>query len=151
MGSIFSEDFREFTEALNAARVRYMLLGGYAVILFGYDRSTGDMDVWVERTSENYTRLVRAFRLFGMPVFDMSEAAFLNHEVTDVFSFGVPPASVEILTNPKGVAFADCYPRSSWYEHEGLSIRLIGKSDLLAAKRAVARPRDLDDIKRLGK
>jgi len=149
MGSIFNLDFQDFIRALNDAEVRYMLLGGYAVILFGYDRTTGDMDVWVERTVGNYERLEKAFLLFGMPLFDMTEVAFLNVHDSDVFSFGSPPSSIELLTNPKGVVFDDCYSRSNWHEHEGLKLRLIAKEDLLVAKRAVARPRDIDDIRRL--
>ena len=148
MVSIFNDDFRDFIGALNGAGVRYMLLGGYAVILHGYDRTTGDMDVWVERTPENYQRLAAAFSAFGMPTFDMTADNFLDSSRMDVVSFGVPPTSIEILTNPMGVDSANRYPRSIWYEHEGLSIRLIARDDL-TAERAVGRPRDLDDIGRL--
>lgn len=48
--NIFNEDFREFLLALNEKGVRYLLVGGFAVILHGYSRTTGDMDIWVERT-----------------------------------------------------------------------------------------------------
>lgn len=149
MASLFNPDFRDFIEELNRAEVRYMLLGGYAVVLYGYDRTTGDMDVWVEATSENYTRLAGAFRHFGMPVFDMTETRFLG-EADDVFTFGVPPTSIELLTAPKGVDFSDCYDRSAWIEHEGLRLRLIAKADLFVAKRAAGRARDLDDLEQLG-
>jgi hypothetical protein len=52
---------------------------------------TGDMDIWVNRTKENYSRLVLAFNEFRLPVFDMTEDKFLNPESADVFSFGRPP------------------------------------------------------------
>jgi hypothetical protein len=54
MGNIFNQDFRYFISALNQEEVRYILVGGYSVILHGYSRTTGDMDLWVERSSENY-------------------------------------------------------------------------------------------------
>jgi predicted nucleotidyltransferase len=54
---IFNKDFQEFIQALNEANVKYMLVGGYAVILRGYSRSTGDMDIWVEKTRENFENL----------------------------------------------------------------------------------------------
>ncbi len=150
MSSIFNDDFQDFIRALNTCNVEYMLLGGYAVILYGYDRTTGDMDVWVNRTLDNYRRLQQAFLHFGMPLFDMNQEAFLDPETTDVFSFGLPPSSIDLLTNPKGVDFEDCYCRAVWLEHDRLPIRLICKADLIHAKQAVGRPRDLDDIARLG-
>ena len=77
MGNIFNSDFRDFIAALNNNEVRYMLVGGYSVILHGYSRTTGDMDLWVERTKENYLKIRKSFEEFGMPVFDMSEENFL--------------------------------------------------------------------------
>ena len=78
-GIILKEkDFRDFINALNINNVRYILVGGYSVILHGHPRTTGDMDIWVDRTSENYKRISSAFLFFGMPVFDMTEYRFLN-------------------------------------------------------------------------
>ncbi|MBI1692689.1 MAG: hypothetical protein FYV88_4120, partial [Bacteroidetes bacterium] len=61
MGNIFNTDFRDFIAALNRNQVRYILVGGYSVILHGYPRTTGDMDIWVERSKENYLKLKEAF------------------------------------------------------------------------------------------
>jgi hypothetical protein len=57
MGNIFNQDFQDFIIALNKCKVEYLLVGGYAVILRGYNRTTGDMDVWVNKTPENYQKL----------------------------------------------------------------------------------------------
>jgi hypothetical protein len=84
MANIFHEDFRDFLNALNKADVRYILVGGYSVVLHGYSRTTGDMDIWMERTSENYNRIIKAFQIFGMPLFDMTEFNFLSHPIWDV-------------------------------------------------------------------
>jgi hypothetical protein len=61
MPDYFNDDFRDFLKALNNNNVEYILVGGMAVILHGYVRTTGDMDVWVKRTKENYGKIVRAF------------------------------------------------------------------------------------------
>ena len=53
MGNIFNNDFQDFISALNNNNVEYLLVGGYSVILHGHSRTTGDMDIWVNRTSEN--------------------------------------------------------------------------------------------------
>jgi len=57
MGNIFNDDFRDFLKSLNNNKVNYILVGGYSVILHGYSRTTGDMDIWVERTKENYIKI----------------------------------------------------------------------------------------------
>jgi hypothetical protein len=52
MGNRFNSDFRDFLLALNKNQVKYILVGGYFVVLHGYSRTTGDMDIWVERTAD---------------------------------------------------------------------------------------------------
>ena len=91
MGNIFNDDFRDFIQALNKHDVQYMLVGGYAVILHGYRRVTGDMDSWVNRTKENYSKIKLAFTEFGLPLFDMTEQRFMDADTADVFSYGRPP------------------------------------------------------------
>ena len=59
MANIFNDDFRDFIDALNKYEVEYLLVGGYAVILNGYRRTTGDMDIWINVTPENYRRLIK--------------------------------------------------------------------------------------------
>lgn len=78
MADYFNEDFRDFLRALHHHKVEYILVGGMAVILHGYVRTTGDMDVWVRKTKGNYKKIVKAFEEFKMPVFDMSETNFLS-------------------------------------------------------------------------
>ena len=56
MLDIFNPDFIDFLELLNKNEVEYLLVGGYAVILHGYIRSTGDMDLWVKKSKDNYLR-----------------------------------------------------------------------------------------------
>ena len=53
MANIFNEDFRDFLLMLNKHEVKYILVGGFAVILHGYSRTTGDMDIWVERVTQH--------------------------------------------------------------------------------------------------
>lgn len=88
MGNIFHDDFRDFIKALNSQQVEYILVGGYSVILYGYARTTGDIDIWVNPVSENYNKLVKSFQEFGMPLFDMTEKNFLHNKSLDVFTFG---------------------------------------------------------------
>lgn len=149
MGNLFNEDFRDFLAALRQHEVRYVLVGGYSVILHGYSRTTGDLDIWVDKTAANYAQLVRAFHEFGMPTFDMTAQNFLDSPHFDVFTFGRPPVAIDIITTLKGVEFAEAFAQATDTEVEGLTIKLIHYQHLLQAKRATGRPRDQNDLDNL--
>lgn len=149
MSNIFNEDFRDFLFALNEAKVKYILVGGFSVILHGYSRTTGDMDIWVERTADNYQNIKLAFLKFGMPVFDMTEENFLYHQVWDVFTFGVPPSAIDLMLKVKGLSFDETYLKATVFIDDNLEIKVIHKDDLIKAKKAAGRPKDLDDLENL--
>jgi len=144
------QDFLEFIQALNENEVRYILAGGYAVVLHGYQRSTGHLDIWAEPTAENYRRLTAAFEDFRMPVFDMTEAHFLNPAEMDVFTFGLAPVAIDIMTKVKGLEFGKAYAKAVKFNlGDGLQVKLLSKEDLIVAKRAAGRAKDFNDIRHL--
>ncbi|HEY0109772.1 MAG TPA: nucleotidyltransferase [Fibrella sp.] len=149
MANLFNNDFQDFLRALRQSQVRYILVGGYSVILHGYSRTTGDMDIWVEKTLDNYLRLSNAFALFGMPTFDMTADNFLNNPAFDVFTFGRQPVAIDIITAIKGLVFDEAYEEASDVEVDGLVVRLIHYNHLLQAKRAAGRARDQNDLDNL--
>jgi len=151
MANIFHEDFSDFIKALNNCQVEYILVGGYSVILHGYSRTTGDLDIWVNTTKDNYKKLADAFSEFGMSLFDMSEDNFLNNRQIDVFTFGRPPVSIDIMKEVKGLEFDEAYKNSNLVEIESISIRLVDYRDLLKAKKATSRSKDINDIENLDK
>lgn len=148
MSHIFNNDFQEFIEALNTSKVEYILVGGYSVIIHGYVRTTGDMDIWVGKTEENYNRILQAFLIFKMQIFDMTLENFLRSEI-DVFRFGVPPSRIDLMTNVLGLSFIETFNRSCIYKYEGFDIRVIHINDLRTAKQVSARPRDINDLDNL--
>ncbi len=145
MGNLFNDDFLDFLSLLNKHDVAYMVVGGFAVNVHGYQRTTGDVDVWVERTAENYKRLSHAFFDFSLPVFDMTLKNFLSDEF-DVFSFGRPPQAIDIITVLKGVSFSEAFAACEYYQQGEIMIRVISRRYLLQAKKASGRFKDLDDI-----
>ena len=149
MDAVLHEDFLDFIKALNANDVEYMVVGGYAVIFHGYPRTTGDLDVWVNKSEENYDRLVSALSDFQMPVFDMTRGNFLNNPQFDVFAFGRSPISIEILNAVKGLDFEKAYANAISKEIDSTPVRFLSRSDLIDAKRAANRPRDINDIENL--
>ena len=104
------------------------------------------MDLWVKKSEANYQKLAKAFFDFKMPVFDMTEDAFLNNPDFDVFTFGRPPVAIDIMTSVKGLDFDECFLNAQHKAAGELQIRLLSLSDLLKAKKASGRPKDIDDI-----
>jgi hypothetical protein len=149
MANIFNEDFRDFIAALNKYEVEYLLVGGYAVILHGYRRSTGDMDIWVNVTADNHRKLIKAYLDFGLPTADISEVNFLRNDDMDVFTYGTPPVCIEILKRVKGCDFDEAYKISKLFDENGLLIRFVHINTLIEAKKASGRYKDLDDIEKL--
>ncbi len=149
MANILNQDFSEFIDSLNKMDVDYLLVGGFAVIYHGYNRTTGDIDIWVNPTKENYRKLKMAFADFGLSLFDMTEDKFLNITDYDVFTFGVPPVCIEILTKVTGVEFNNCFEDATLQKFDGIDVRIIDLRNLLAAKKAAGRFKDLDDIQHL--
>ncbi|WP_339816158.1 hypothetical protein [uncultured Imperialibacter sp.] len=148
MGSIFNQDFEEFIGCLNQHKVDYMLIGGYSVILHGYHRTTGDMDIWVRQDKENYDRLKSAFACFQLPLFDMTLDNFLRTDL-DVFSFGRPPVAIDILTAVKGLIFDEAYRNVEWRALDQLEVCVLGIEDLKKAKKAANRAKDQNDLEHL--
>ena len=146
---ILNEDFRDFIKAFNKAEVEYVIVGGYAVILHGYNRTTGDIDIWVKKTEYNHSKIVQAFEDFKMPLFDMTLENFIKNPKMDVFTFGRPPVCIDIMTDVKGLTFDESFERSKLVEVDDLNIRIIDYNDLLLSKKTSNRPKDQDDIEHL--
>ena len=89
-------DFKEFFELLNSEKVDYLLVGGYAVIYYGYLRATGDIDVWVRVSAQNAEAIRRALTAFGFSTASLNTQMFL--EPQRVFQIGVPPLRIYLLT-----------------------------------------------------
>jgi hypothetical protein len=147
---IFNPDFTDFINYLNQNKVEYMLVGGYAVIIRGYSRSTGDLDIWVNKTIDNFTHLQKALKEFGLPAEAVPEEKFFSNDY-DVFTIGRPPSAIEIMTRLKGVDFSDAFHFSSIETFGDVGIRVIHINHLLQAKKAAARHKDLNDIENLPK
>lgn len=149
MGNIFYDDFRDFLRALNKCDVRYLLVGGYAVIFHGHARTTGDMDIWVDCTTENYMKLKKAFLIFGMPMFDMTQENFLQKEKFDVFRFGRKPVAIDIMTKMADLDFDTCYKELQYFDDDELRLPVVHINALITAKKAAGRNKDFLDLENL--
>ena len=98
---MFSQDFKEFIESLNANHVRYLIIGGYAVAIHSHPRYTKDLDIWVECNNENALAIVQALSQFGMGSLGLIEQDFLTPD--QVVQLGYPPNKIDIHLSISGV------------------------------------------------
>jgi predicted nucleotidyltransferase len=140
-------DFKDLLAAFESARVRYVLLGGYAVIFYGRPRATKDIDVLVSLDEENRERIAEALANFGAPENVVDAARKMTAE--DVVYFGVNPMRVDILGSASGVDFDGVFARAITTSLDGVTVPIIALADLIANKRASGRPRDLEDCAEL--
>jgi len=145
--ALLTPDFKEFLRFLNENRVRYLLVGGYAVGLHGYPCYTKDLDIWVEASQENAERVIKAIEDFGFASLELTPQDFLEPGV--FVQIGYPPVRIDLLTQPSGVVFAECYENREQIEVDGLTIPVIGLEDLRKNKKASGRSQDLADLEKL--
>lgn len=140
-------DFVDLLSAFSRARVRFLVIGGYAVGVHGHPRATKDLDVWVEPTAENSVRVLSALRAFGAPLAGVSATDLTDPD--GVFQIGVVPNRVNLLCAIPGVAFAACWRRRARIVFGGVETPVISKTDLIANKRATGRLQGLADVEAL--
>ena len=146
--NIFNDDFKDFIYFLNQNEVEYIVVGGYAVIIRGYSRSTGYIDIWVNKTEENYIKLQKAIKEFRLPDIAIKKEEFFSDNF-DVFAFGKPPFAIELMTAVKGLDFISTYNNSTIEQINETPVRIIHLQNLLEAKKAAGRSKDLNDIENL--
>jgi hypothetical protein len=142
-----NKDLREFIALLNSTGVKYLVVGGHAVAFHGHPRFTGDIDFYVECSSENANRLASALVQFGFGGLGLGPEAFL--ELETVVQLGRPPHRIDLLTSIDGVQFAPAWEARVPGELDGLPVHFLAKQHLLANKRASGRPQDLADLDKL--
>lgn len=143
-----SKDLREFIALLNSTSVKYVLVGGHAVAFHGYPRFTGDINFFVERSSENAAKLEAVLNDFGFGQLGLKAADFLQPGI--IAQLGRPPNRIDILTSIDGVEFAEAW-NSRIKTSTGVELFVINKELLLRNKRVAGRPQDVADIDRLTK
>lgn len=150
MSSPLPPDFFDLFLCLNEARAEYMLVGGYAVNIHGYLRTTEDLDVWVKASPENAARVFEAMLRFGLPPgLNAAELADISGSPPTGFRFGRRPFAVDLLTSIKGVSFDEAWPTSEIHRVDGLDLRVIGLGKLVQNKRATGRLKDAADVEEL--
>jgi hypothetical protein len=144
-----TQDFREFLQLLDSEKIEYLLIGGYAVALYGYERPTKDIDVWVACDPASQERIAAVLVKFGFAASAIRQPLFTSEK--SVLRIGFPPNRFELLSTIAAVDFADCYARRRVMEIDGLMVPVIDYDDLIRNKSATGRASDRVDVERLQK
>ena len=137
-------NFEDFLKLLNENKVRYLIVGGYAVGYHGFVRATGDLDIFVERSEDNASRILQSYLQFGFKEKDVNPGLFLTEG--NIVRIGFPPVRIELMNSISGVEFKDCIEKAEFADMGSIEVPFIDFENLIRNKRASGRPKDLIDI-----
>jgi len=149
--NIFIEKHQEFIKLLTSAKVDFILIGGYAVIYYGYKRTTGDMDVWLKPDNANKNKLIPVLRELGFNNKGISHIEALDFTKHTAFHFWKEPERIDCLTHISGVSFEEADMQKVITDVEGISVPFIHYNHLILSKITTDRLKDKADIEELQK
>ena len=142
-----NKDFMTLLRAFTKVDVRYLLVGAFAVEHYGQPRTTRHMDLWLDDSAENMERAYRALTEFGAPAIAIDH---LNAAPPlEVVWIGVPPNRIDLAKGIRGLDFAEAWLHRETTELDGIHVNVIGRRDLIAAKRECGRAKDIADAEAL--
>jgi cobalamin biosynthesis Mg chelatase CobN len=141
------KDYRDFLRLLGAKKAKYLIVGGYAYSYHAEPRYTKDIDILVEATRENGTRVVAAIAEFWGMEPGVKAADFLRRDM--IIQLGLAPVRIDIITKCAGIEFQSAWENRIKARYGDLDVLFISLEDLIKNKRAVGRDRDLLDAKYL--
>jgi len=151
MINVLFDEHQEVLRLFNKFGVKYLLVGGYAVIYYGYTRTTGDMDLWIEPSNENKELIIDALGSYGIDKSQLDLLAKQDFTKHVVFSIGSKPVKVDFITKVNLVDFAQALERKQVFDIDGISVSIIQYDDLVLSKFNTGRPIDQADIEQLQK
>jgi predicted nucleotidyltransferase len=140
-------DFIDFLKLCNKYEVEYLVIGGYAVSIHGYPRSTKDLDLCIKISEANAKKMVYVINEFGFESLKLKEKDFSQRDF--ITQLGQEPVRIDILNDLNGVPFEFAWKNRKEINFEGCKINFIGYNELLKVKEKAGRPQDLADISKL--
>jgi len=144
---MLNSDYKDILRALSGRKVKFILVGAYAMAVHGFPRSTMDIDLWVMPDSENADLVLQALDDFGAPPGGLSPEDLQQEAL--VFQIGVAPKRIDILTSVDGLKFEDAFSGSEIVDIDGIPVRVLSIPDLVKNKKAAGRLKDLADVELL--
>ena len=140
-------DYDDLFELLNSARVKFLVVGAYAVAFHAVPRNTGDIDLFISSDEANAKRVLGVIREFGFGGLGVTLEDLTKPDV--IIQLGYPPLRVDFLTGISGVKFDDAWKSRMRGRIGDSRVWFISKPDLVMNKRQSGRPKDKLDLKLL--
>ena len=137
-------DLIDLLRALNAEGANYLIVGAYAFAFHGRPRATSDVDLFVGSDPTNAERVWRALLAFGAPLEDLNLSDLASPGT--FFIMGRPPNQIDLITAIDGVTFEQAWSTRIESTYGGVPVSYISREELIANKKAAARPQDLADV-----
>jgi len=151
----FTPDVQDFLTLLSRHNVKYLIIGGEAVIYYGYARVTGDIDIYYEMKEANCRLLFKALLDFwDNDIPGISDIKDLMQE-GEIIQFGIPPNRIDLLNSVDGIVFEEAWENRKEevlvLKNGNIKINYIGIVELIKNKKASGRHKDKDDLRYLSK
>ncbi len=146
---MLNEDYKDILQLLLKDKVKFLVVGAYALGVHGYPRATGDIDIWVEASPTNAKKIFEVLVKFGSPVKEISQETFSNKGI--IFQIGLPPRRIDFITDIDGVTFKSAYKNREIVILQALKIPFLSLKDLIRNKQSTGRTKDLLDVEYLKK
>ncbi len=144
---VFDEEIIKFWRCLSEAGVRYIMVGGYATNLNGYQRITDDMDIWIEDTTENRNNIRIAFNACKMGDYHMLATMQIIPGWTNFnLNNGLKLDLMLDVKGLEGFTFQECLGQANKAEIDGIIVPFLHINHLIASKKAANRPKDQIDV-----
>ena len=148
MNNLLPDDFIDFIKLLQTNSVEFLICGGHAVTFHGYPRLTMDFDILIKPTEENADKIMNALTDFGFGDAGILRELFLQEGTA--ITMGVQPNQIDLLTSVgTSLQTEKVFDNAVKGKLEHFDVLYISKADLIAAKRAAGRTKDLADVEEL--
>lgn len=148
---ILLEEHKKFLLLLLKYNVEFIMIGGYAVIYHGYQRTTADMDIWLKPTNENRNKFINALQEHGISEHGLKVIALMNFEEIQVMHIGEKPNKIDFLTKVQGLSFDEANAKKVFLPLQDKKVPVVHYHHLIVLKMLAGRPQDKADIEILKK
>lgn len=138
-------DYKELLKLLNKHKVKYCIVGAFAVAYYSLPRFTKDLDILIEPSSENARKIVKALKDFGFESLNLTENDFTKEK--EIIQLGYEPVRIDLITSIAGLDFDEVWKHKKIGAYGKEKIYFIGLNDLIINKKALSRMQDKADIK----
>ncbi len=138
------KDYEEILKLFNRHKVKYCIIGAFAVAFYAKPRYTKDIDILIDSSPENAERIIKSLTEFGFEDLDLSENDLCQEG--NIIQLGYEPLRVDIVTSLSGSSFDQVWKNKVGADYGREKVFFIGLDELIQAKKQSSRPQDKVDL-----